>query len=291
MKLEVKTANGCRFQFLTFLGALVFGVFTFGIAVPFWLFFRYREANKNYRNTISWAYKLNINATLQTEYPEGIIYILENMIKELDKFGISDYQSYKSSIGWTDQDNYSRNEIIGIPNLTTLRNAIKMAHKISREWGEITRLGGDMAQIQAMDNIKNMIREEQMSLDLKNIKVKGGPKIYRFYFTEEDYVAVTGLNNNTSKSGRTPYKPPIPNIPKPPVNNPPSPPSQRVLTFEEYQQQHPSVMYLEPPERREEYRKYLASMGVQPPSSTTRPNYPDNSSYGTENKGDDSVWD
>lgn len=283
MKLEVKTANGCRFQFLTFLGALVFGVFTFGIAVPFWLFFRCREASKNYRNTISWAYELNINAALQTEYPEGIIYILENTVKELDKFGISDYQSHKSSIGWVDKDNYSRNKIIGIPNLTTLRNAIKIAQEVSEKWGEITSLGGAVAQVQSMENIKNLIRTEVMSLDLDNkTKVKGGQKIYRFYFGEEEYRAVTGLNNNTGKSGRIPHKPP--------VDNPSTPPPQRILTFEEFRQQNPSLLYLKPEDQRKDYHKYLASMGVQPPSSTTRPYSPDNSSYGTGNKEDNSVW-
>ena len=279
-------ANGCRFQFVTLLGALIAAVFP--IAVPFWLFFRYREANENYRNTISWAYKVNINAALQTQYPEGIIYILENMIKELDKFGISDYQGYKRSIGWVDKDNYNRNEITGIPNLTTLRNAIKIAQEVSKKWGEITCLGGAVAQVQNMENIKNLIRTEEMSLDLKNQKVKGGQKIYRFYFTEEEYVAVTGLNNNTGKSGRTPHKPPTH---KTPVDNPPIPPSpsKKIMTFEEFLQQNPGLLYLSKHEQIEEYHKYLASMGVQPPSSRTRPTYQDDRVRDGGDQ-DNSVW-
>lgn len=241
------------------------------------LFIAYKgESIKEYEEAISRAYRWSIRASLETNYAEGIIYILNNTLAQLQTVGINNQPAKRSEYGDT----------WGYPDQTKLRNAIKMAEEVRQQWGDITRLGGVAAQIQAMENIKNMIRSEDVWMYgmRESMKVNLGKELYWFSYPDEDHRAISELNNN-------PISPPPPIVePKPPVNNPPSPPPQRVLTFEEYLQQHPGLLYLKPPEQREEYHKYLASMGVQPPSSTSRSYSSDNSSYGTGNKEDNSVW-
>ncbi|HEY9702275.1 MAG TPA: hypothetical protein V6C58_07500, partial [Allocoleopsis sp.] len=122
---------------------------------------------------------------------------------------------------------------------------------------------------------------EDIRMSGMGMSVNMGKEIYQFYYTEEEYQRERG--NNLPKQ-------PISNaVPDP---NPPFPttypqPQSRILTFEEFLQQNPGLLYLLEPEQREEYKKYLASMGVQPPSPTPPPG---NSNYGTKNGGDDNVW-
>jgi hypothetical protein len=289
-KVKIKNNNKKIITYLIFpsilliftglLGTLLVGFILFLYIIYVFLPFVWDLINdppRNYRYAISNAYNFQIKQALQQEYPEGIIYILQNAINELDKFGITECSNYQKQYSFDDGP-----ETRGVPNRTTLSNAIKLAQKISQEWEELDRLGGVVAQIQAMETIKNLIKQENIYLDWdKNsegkwiLKIKGGQPIYEFWYTDEDHQAVSKLKKNT--------------YPKPPVNNP-SPPPQRVLTFEEFLQQHPGLFYLTEPEQREEYHKYLASMGVQPISPTTRPYDPDHSNSVPKNTEDDSTW-
>lgn len=282
--------QGVSWMFI--IWAIIVAIVTFGISffLPIIHFIHYIFVGKKnlifneYCRAISRAYRWSIRAALETNYPEGIIYILNNTLAQLQVVGIN-YQPAKQS---------SYGDTIGYPDQTKLRNAIKMAEEVRQQWGDITRLGGVAAQIQAMENIKNMIRSEDVWMYgmRESMKVNLGKELYWFSYPDEDHQAISELNNNT-------ISPPPPIVePKPPVNNPPSPPPQRVLTFKEFLQQHPGLLYLSEPEQEEEYKKYLVSKGVKasefykylPSMKGKPPSSPDNSNYGTGNKEDNSVW-
>ncbi len=220
-----------------------------------------------YTQAISNAYLWSIQAALKTEYPEGIIYILENTLQQLQQLNLN-YLPYQKSELLEDETT----EIRGFPNTTNLGNAIRMAEDISREWVEIS-MGGASAQIQAMQGIKNLIRPEEMRLGWESLRnIKGGKQIYWYSYSDEDHRAVSGFGLHDNEdispnaqrnqgSGSTPPSPPPPQV---------------ILTFREFLAQNPALLSLSDDEQKKDYHKYLASMGVQPPSSRTRPTYQDN---------------
>ncbi|MEB3189907.1 MAG: hypothetical protein VKL42_06150 [Snowella sp.] len=283
-KVTVK-GNGKFRLTLEIFGLIFLGFITSGIGFIFIPFVIPRMVNvrrRNYRYTVSNVYHWHIRNALETEHPEGIIYILQNAINELNKFGITQFSSYKKQYSFSKSDSNrgtseSMSETRGVPNKTNLRNAIKLAQEISQEWKDIGRSGGVGAQIQKMEEIKNLFKEELIYLDWENwiLKIKGGQPIYEFWYTDEDYYAVSKPKKQTATKAS--------------VNNP-SRPSPRILSYEEFLQQHPELYLLSEGERRREYNKYLVSMGVQPQSPTNRPAYGNNSSDKTSNKKDDSVW-
>lgn len=140
----------------------------------------------NYCRAISSAYRWSIRAALETEFPEGIIYILENTLKQLKKVGVNN-QPYKQSESYSD----GTSDVRGFPNQTNLRNAIRMAQDLSREWDALALHGGFTAQIDAMERVKTLIRPEDMWLDRGNMRVYLGKELYWFYYDESDRPAVS----------------------------------------------------------------------------------------------------
>lgn len=229
-----------------------------------------------YTEAISNAYIWSIQAALKTEYPQGIIYILENTLQQLQQLNLN-YMPYRKSELLDDETT----EIRGFPNTTNLGNAIRMAEDISREWPEIS-IGGASAQIQAMQGIKNLIRPEEMRLgweSLTNIKV--GKQIYWYSYSDEDHQAVSGFGLHDNEdispnaqrnqgSGSTPPSPPPPKVIL--IFEEFIAQTNVILTKREFIAQNPGLLY-EPHLQDEEYHKYqkqehhkyLASMGVQPP--------------------------
>jgi hypothetical protein len=257
----------------------------------FWTWFSCSNAKKKCKNAINEGYYLSIKQALLTDYPHGIVYILENVLKQFNNYGFN-YLPHRETV-------FER--VRGWPNTGNLKSVITTARYIMERWDELN----PVEQSEQMANLRAKIQPEDMWLWGLLTKPNYGPSyyqhgcpdlklsghhysinIYKYYYDEEDYRRDRG--NKLPKHH-------VPNVnPEPQPNFPttyPQPePPKRILTFEEFLQQHPGLLYLLEREQREEYHKYLASMGLQPPSSTTRSYYPDNSNYVTENREDDSVW-
>lgn len=282
---------------------LILPFFTYGMSLVVWMFlYGFGNAGSDpgcawrfitgsdelkFKLKINEGYYLSMKEAMVTPYPHGIVYILENTLKHLDNFSIqalpvkNEFQSIE--FGW--------------PNQTTLREAIDLAKYTMNKWDslELAERTGTMA------TIRQLIKSEVMNLGgsvyqgpyggspsyFPNIDINKNHyyiDIYKYYYNDEAYQRDRGNNSPQSELQKTSFPTTYPQ----PQSNSQAP--KRILTFEEYRQQNPSLLYLSEPEQREEYHNYLASMEVQPPSSTTRPYYSDNSSYRTDNKEDDSVW-
>lgn len=257
------------------------------------------------------GYYDSIRQALLTPYPHGIVYILENTLKHLENFGIDDIDFLPC------KNNFHEIEY-GWPNKTVLREAIEIAKFTIKRWDNLepAERTGTMATLRQLIKPEVMYLRGHIRLPMGIEEVFGkglvyngvwkgyvynGPNIklnhhhyyidiYKYYYDEDDYRRDRGnnpKNHHVSNVNPEPQKSFPTTYPQPQSNPQPQP---RILTFEEYLQQHPGLLYLSEPEQRDEYQKYLASMGVQPPSSATRPYSSDNSNHGTGNKEDDSVW-
>jgi hypothetical protein len=132
----------------------------------------------NKKQAISSGYRWSIKAALETPHPEGVIYILENTLKELNKFGIN-YQPGGSS--YTSDDGV--NDVKGFPNKTNLREAIDMAHVLSAEWSRYNAV----ERSRAMGEIRAKIQSEDMWLDWERIKLtKEQSRLDAYWFKYEN---------------------------------------------------------------------------------------------------------
>lgn len=217
--------------------------------------FRKEDAKKK----IAYGYRRSIKEALKTEYPEGVVYILQNVIQELDRFGLDFLPSkkqgtimsfalnpvYDAATAALVKHLQTDSDIRGFPNRTNLKEAIYMAQTLSQEWHgfNYTEKSRSMAEIRAK------IEAEDMWLDWNKITLPQGKiQAYWYSYTEEDH------RNNQSFSNPTPQTP----TPKP---QPPSSTSQ-VLSFEEWVNQNPALQHFSEQEQREAYQRYLKSKGV-----------------------------
>ncbi|MDJ0579116.1 hypothetical protein [Crocosphaera sp.] len=197
------------------------------------------------KRKIAYGYRRSIKETQQTEYPEGIVYILKNVLQELDRLGI-DFPPSKKSVNMGKLESRATDStIVGFPNRTNLKEAINMAQDLSQEWSNLNHT----EKSRSMGEIRAKIESEDMWLAWYQINLpKGEVEAYWFSYTEEDH------RNNKSFSSATPQTP----TPKP---QPPSNPSQ-ILNYEEFINQNSIFQDFSEQEKLETYQKYLKSKGV-----------------------------
>jgi hypothetical protein len=199
---------------------------------------------------LSNGYRRSIKEALQAEYPEGVVYILDNILKQFDKFSLNlpPYQipytqGYSINNNNNNYDNISTSTGIsyvkGFPNRTNLREAMNMAQALSEEWSNLN----PAEKSRAMGEIRAKIEKEDMLLGIeghgRNLKNKSHLPVYWFSYTEEDPIPQTP----TSKI-------------KPPVNPP------QVLNFDEWINQNPVIQRFSKQVQIEAYQRYLQSIGV-----------------------------
>jgi hypothetical protein len=203
---------------------------------------------------LSNAYRWSIREALQTTHPEGVVYILDSVLKQFDKFNLtlqpqrtnynqSRTKSYADSgISYT----YGISDVKGFPNRTNLKETINMAQILNQEIAKLNLA----EKSRAMGEIRNRIQAEDMWLDWKTFDLtnKYDLDVYWYSYTEEDH------HNNQSFSNPTPQTPP-------PKSQPPSSTSQ-VLSFEEWINQNPALQHFSEQEQREAYQRYLKSKGI-----------------------------
>lgn len=234
-----------------FLNSILCGVFFFYMV-------SYRLPKIDAKKKIAYGYRRSIKEALTTEYPEGMVYILQNVLQELDRFDLDFPPSRKSGnqrspLKPPDRDiidiNQTDDDVRGFPNRTNLKEAIYMAQDLSQEWSGLNYT----EKSDAMGKIRAKIQPEDIWLDWHKITLPEGEKVaYWFSYTEEDH------RNNQSFSNPMPQTP----TPKP---NPPYNPSQ-VLSFNEWVNQNPALQHFSEQDQREAYQRYLKFMGVNIPS-------------------------
>lgn len=220
-------------------------------------------AYKAYLIAIANSYLWSIKSAIQCQYPWGVGYILEKTIDQMNAVGIT-YLPTKRNQSYPD----GSSEIIGYPDQSKLKAAVMLAREVSRNWEDITRLGGVSAQIQAVEAIHRLIESEVvwiagMSPDYKRID-----KLYWYSYTEED------CKNGLGRDLPTISTPPNSEIGDPrqqsefktislATNN-----SRPVITFDQFLESHPSVREFLPFEEQElEYRRYLQLSSASKPSN------------------------
>ena len=144
-----------------------------------------------YIQAIRSAYIWSIKEALKTEYPHGVVYILENILKELDKF----------ELNWNPDSRFSNGDRYGFPNKTNLKETIKMARELSKDWEQLNALEPAKAS-QYMAAIRARIQQEDFYL-WTNIEPKKGQDIYYFSYNEKDYQAEKQLENSSHQKYRS----------------------------------------------------------------------------------------
>ena len=213
-----------------------------------------------YVECVSRAYRQSIKAAIQCDWPEGVMYILANTLKQLEMVGI-DFPPSRRNYTWRDQTS----EVIGYPDQSKLKNAIRLAHEISSNWDDITRLGGVSAQIQAMESVHRLIEPEDISIHGMRPDVKRVDALFAYSYTEEDYRSGLGRDLISTRSSES-----SPNqFSSYQKDSGPQPhPRQQelataTLTFQEFLARNPSVRdFLPPEEQHLEYHRYLQLRGA-----------------------------
>ncbi|MDY7048001.1 MAG: hypothetical protein RPG89_05110 [Microcystis panniformis WG22] len=218
------------------------------------------------------AYTWSIKEALRTEYPEGIVYILDNTVKQFKRFGL-DLRPYK--VGAYSGGLHSipammvffgkRSEVMGFPNLANLKEARNMAQDLSQEWSH----RNSTERSRAMSEIRHKIAEEDMQIVCGLFVGKTGfgwkkvvslskvedKNVYWYSYTEEDHHNNQSFSNPTPPTSQTPTP-----KPQPPSSTHSS--TSRVLTFEEWVNQNPALQHFSEQEQREAYQRYSKSQAV-----------------------------
>jgi hypothetical protein len=218
------------------------------------------HSKTSYIECISRAYRQSMKAAIQCDWPEGVMYILANTLKQLEMVGI-DFPPSRRNYTWRDQTS----EVIGYPDQSKLKNAIRLAHEISSNWDDITRLGGVSAQIQAMESVHRLIEPEDISIHGMRPDVKRVDALFAYSYTEEDYRSGLGRDLISTRSSES-----SPNqFSSYQKDSGPQPhPRQQelataTLTFQEFLARNPSVRdFLPPEEQHLEYHRYLQLRGA-----------------------------
>lgn len=137
------------------------------------------DSKPDAKKKIAYGYPRSIKEALTTEYPEGMVYILQNVLEELDRFDLDFPPSRKqgnqrSPLKPADRDiidiNQTDDDVRGFPNQTNLKEAIYMAQDLSQEWSGLNYT----EKSDAMGRIRARIQEEDMWLDWHKIPLTEG---------------------------------------------------------------------------------------------------------------------
>ncbi|BBC22887.1 hypothetical protein [Pseudanabaena sp. ABRG5-3] len=145
----------------------------------------------SYKKTIAHAYRWSIREALRTQYPDGIVYVLENVLQELNKFNITK-QPYKVHRSFEN----GSSDYYGFPNQSNLSATIVKAKYLCEEWSKLDQI----QQIQFMEGLWNQIREEDMWLDDKEIKLNKSQMaqdIYWYSYEESDHKKMSAQIRDT----------------------------------------------------------------------------------------------
>ena len=216
-----------------------------------------------YVEAISNAYRWSIKEALKTEYPHGVIYILENILQELDKFDLD----------WQPDSRYHNGKRYGFPNKTNLKETIKMARRLTEVWEQLDSYDS-VKSSQAMAEIRGRIEQEDMYL-WDNIKPLRNKNIYYFSYSQEDYEAEGSLNNlskpnnattknnyteesyynNSSEQNDETFE--NNHTDQPYFNNAAN---NKLLSFQDWLDNNSALQYFSPEEQENAYQKYVQSI-------------------------------
>ena len=214
----------------------------------------YDVGRSELKTAINEGYYLSIREALITEYPQGFVYILENVLLHLQNFRI-DYLPLREQEGWL---------VHGWPNQTKLKEAVRMAKTLSLEWEKLN----PTEQSQAMENIRQKIQTEDMYLGSSWVRTKEGEieypgpnisiskdcykfKIYHYYYNYDDYQADLAQSNEGYRNPSLEFAHSSPEID-----------AQEVSSFTEWVQNNPVIQKFTESQQRRAYQKYLSENGV-----------------------------
>lgn len=181
----------------------------------------------DFERAVFTGYLSSMEQARSTEYPQGIVYILKNVLEHLNLFGINH-----------------------VGNRAVLKEAINMAQTLSQEWENLNTL----EQSLAMQNIRQKIDTEEYKscrvfIDgaIKDmvIKNKYNYEIYIYYYDFNDYEAERKLSTKETPS---------------PTNNNNS---TTILNFPDWVNQNSALQHFSEAQQQKAYQKYLAEKGVK----------------------------
>jgi hypothetical protein len=198
----------------------------------------YFETYFNY--AVTQGYLFSMRQAVLTEYPQGIVYILKNILQHLQLFGI---------------DRYLPSDIV--PNTAVLKEAVHMAQTLSQEWEKLN----SVEKSQALANIRQKIEPEIKTVeiideDIKDMVIenKYNYEIYQYSYDFDDYQA------ELKQSSR---QLPLSDISIGFPSSTTTSNSTKVLTFSDWVKQNPALEHFSEAQQQKAYQKYLAGKGIK----------------------------
>lgn len=160
------------------------------------------QLSKNYKHKqLSDGYRQSVREALRTEHPDGIVYILEKTLEQLARFDINhppERTSITGGIAHDDGRSSSSSDVKGFPNQTNLREAIRVAQYLSREWAQLN----PVEQSRSMADIRAKIQPEDISLDVEKFNLSKEQleiNVYWFSYNVDDIIDL-GISYFKSKN-------------------------------------------------------------------------------------------
>jgi hypothetical protein len=252
-------------------GFVFFGLVTLGIGLVVLLIIFLRGVGSKQKrylrraNALAICYKTSLRNAIKCEYPHGMAWILSNMVGALKDAGLDRQDPFRWEYG-------------GFPDISRLKSALVLANAVDAQSDHILRLGEEAAMAQAMENIRNMLRQEDVWFGTKFLVSTGewDDACYWYDWTEEDqqqYLKYKASSQTASPSIQQTVLLDRLTSKQSPVLSFESFTAENLASYEQYLKINPSLQYLSDQERKQEYagyqqaeyQRYLKAIGGEEP--------------------------
>jgi hypothetical protein len=249
-------------------------------------------------DALALCYQWSLRNAIKCQHPHGLVLILEMVLRELREASLDRNNAFR----------YGYNGYIcGFPDVARLKSALAFAKEIESQSDQIIALGREAGLAQAMENVRNMLRQEDLYFGSEALNPSGrwDTECYWYDWTDADQEQYlrTKASQVISQSelfapqqhSSFPIKTPVPKSSSVPSLEAFS--AENLASFDQYLKINPSLQYLSDQERKQEYagyqqaeyQRYLKAIGAEKPRHDAGVR-PEHSQVQPDTEADNDVW-